>query len=154
MSCPAAQAMAAKALQHVYNKLDAERQWDRAVECLGAMTELQIAQTWQALTESITENVALSRYKVLFKHALRESNRRNQAQREQTRTEQEAALQRQKEEIYSLKSNNKELKTHLEEVCKELFAQNKENDDLKRSLERCQKELTRLKRKSNEAVDE
>ena len=65
---------ACRALQHVHNKVDTEQQWSRAVGCLQAMTDLQIALAWQALSSG-ADPVALSQYKMLFKRALRAAGR-------------------------------------------------------------------------------
>ena len=66
-----------KALQHVHNQLEVEKQWLRAIRGLAPMTHLQRAQVWADLsshTLSIDTQrapVVLSQYKALYKAALK-----------------------------------------------------------------------------------
>jgi hypothetical protein len=67
------------ALRHVYNKLDTNNQWKRAVDALRSMTELEKAQAWKSFSadnlklESSSALIVHSQYKALFKAAIREA---------------------------------------------------------------------------------
>jgi FtsZ-binding cell division protein ZapB len=66
-----------KALRHVHNQLDVEKQWLRAISGLAPMTHLQRAQVWADLSshtlgmDAQKAPVVLSQYKALYKAALK-----------------------------------------------------------------------------------
>jgi hypothetical protein len=66
-----------KALRHVHNQLDVEKQWLRATSGLAPMTHLQRAQVWADLSshtlsmDAQKAPVVLSQYKALYKAALK-----------------------------------------------------------------------------------
>ena len=66
-----------KALRHVYNNVDTDNQWSRAITCLRAMSHLQVAQAWKEIAHSCQHGdnpvIVLSQYKMLFKRALKEA---------------------------------------------------------------------------------
>jgi hypothetical protein len=67
------------ALRHVFNTLDTQNQWKRAVDALRGMTELERAQAWKLFSadnlklESPGALIVHSQYKALFKAAVREA---------------------------------------------------------------------------------
>jgi len=67
------------ALRHVFNTLDTQKQWKRAVDALRGMTELERAQAWKLFSadnlklESPAALIVHSQYKALFKAAVREA---------------------------------------------------------------------------------
>jgi len=67
------------ALRHVFNTLDTQKQWKRAVDALRSMTELERAQAWKLFSadnlklESSAALIVHSQYKALFKAAVREA---------------------------------------------------------------------------------
>ena len=71
-----------KALRHVHNQLDVEKQWVRAIGGLAPMTHLQRAQVWADLSshtlimDAQRAPVVLSQYKALYKAALKEIDAR------------------------------------------------------------------------------
>jgi hypothetical protein len=67
------------ALRHVYNSIDTQKQWRRAVDGLRAMTEQERAYVWKLFSsdnlklESPAALIIHSQYKALFKSAVREA---------------------------------------------------------------------------------
>ena len=78
-----------KALRHVYNTLDTENQWKRAVKELKKMNDLERAKAWQLFSADTFEmesnkEIVLSQYKRLFKHALLEASKQTTVDKEDT----------------------------------------------------------------------
>ena len=151
---------ASRALRHVHNKVDAEAQWERAVGRMGDMTALQIAQTWQALAESVPEDratIVLSQLKALFKGAIQEARRRScqeeRHKKERDATQQDAVILRQQKEIKKLKETKEEMGQALQETARELFRNNQEIDRLHARLEEATAQIKKLSNKST-GIDE
>jgi hypothetical protein len=72
---------AERALMFVHMGMDVENQWEKAVQMLGGMSNLEVALVWRRFSELVPMDdfKMHSEYKCLFKRAVREAEGRNGA---------------------------------------------------------------------------
>ena len=70
---------AERALMFVHMGMDVENQWEKAVQMLGGMSNLEVALVWRRFSElvPVDDFKMHSEYKCLFKRAVREAEGRN-----------------------------------------------------------------------------